>query len=208
MANKTLLTVILACAFCASTALADFYRWTDENGDTHYSDQVPADDTKSGRDRLNEGGRVIDSVERAMTPEELAVFKEKQRIARIKREKEEAAAARDRVLLATFTNVEEMEQARDERVALIEQSVNLARTRLLKQQKELVKLGVSRERFLERELDVPNWIEENEGKVLATMASIEEYILDRELEKQELKNKFKKDIERFTELTQRNLTVR
>ena len=208
MANKTLLTVILACAFYASTALADFYRWTDENGDTHYSDQVPAEDTKSGRDRLNEGGRVIDSVERAMTPEELAVFKEKQRIARIKREKEEAAAARDRVLLATFSNVEEMEQARDERVALIEQSVNLARTRLLKQQKELVKLGVSRERFLERDMGVPGWIEENEGKVLATMASIEEYILDRELEKQELKNKFKKDIERFNELTRRNLSVR
>lgn len=206
--TNALSVVILACVVSASTAMADFFRWKDADGNTHYGDQVPAEETDAGRDRINEGGRIVESVDRAMTPEELAIFKEQQRLAKIKREKEEARAARDRVLLATFTNLEEMKQARDERVTLIEQSINLARSRLHKQQKELVKLGVSRELFIEKDLAIPSWIEENESKVLNQMTSIEDYILNRELEKQELKNKFADDIERYIELTKRNVSVR
>jgi len=42
MRYATLLVCLLA-----GPALADMYKWTDENGKTHYSDQPPPGTTKS-----------------------------------------------------------------------------------------------------------------------------------------------------------------
>ena len=110
--------------------------------------------------------------------------------------------------MATFTSVEDMEHARDERVALIEQTIELSRGRLLKQQKELAKLNDSRQRFIEQDLNLPPWIDRNEKQVLDQIAGIEDYIRDRELEKEQLRQQFNQDIQRFTELTTRSITVR
>ena len=200
--------VFLTVACISMSANAEYYRWIDKNGEIHYGDHVPAEETKQGREKLNTGGRVVESVERAKTAEELKIYQEQQRLADIKRQKAEEQAAYDRALMATFTSVEDMEHARDERVALIEQTIELSRGRLLKQQKELAKLNDSRQRFIEQDLNLPPWIERNENQVLDQIAGIEDYIRDRELEKEQLRQQFNQDIQRFTELTTRSITVR
>ena len=206
--NYTICLVLLfAGTFCTS-AIAEFYRWVDKNGEVHYGDQVPSSDVKLGRDKINESGRVVETIERAKTAEEIKIAEEQQRIAEIERKKAEEQAAYDRALLATFTSVEDMEHARDERVALIEQTIQLSRSRLHKQQKELAKLDKSRKRFLSNNLNIPPWLEKNEKQVLDQIAGIEEYIRERELEKEELQSQFKQDIERYSELTNRSITVR
>ncbi len=189
-------------------ANAEYYRWIDKNGEIHYGDHVPAEDTDHGRDKINSGGRVVESVERAKTAEEIKLYQEQQRIAEIERQKAEEQAAYDRALMATFTSVEDMEQARDERISLIEQTIELSRSRLHKQQRELAKLNKSRQRFIEKDQNLPPWIKRNEKQVLDQIAGIEEYIRDRELEKEQLRQQFNLDIQRFTELTTRSITVR
>ena len=205
---RTNILILLAAATGSMSVNAEYYRWIDKNGDIQYGDHVPAEDTKQGRDKLNAGGRVVESVDRAKTAEEIKVYEEQQRLAEIKRQHEEEQAAYDRALMATFTSVEDMERARDERVALIEQTIELSRGRLLKQQKELAKLEKSRERFNEQNLNQPPWLDRNEKKILEQIAGIEEYIRDREVEKEQLRQQFDVDIIRYTELTTRSITVR
>lgn len=205
---RTNILVLLAAATISMPANAEYYRWIDKNGDIQYGDHVPAEDTKQGRDKLNAGGRVVESVDRAKTAEEIKLHEEQQRLAEIQQEQAAEQAAYDRALMATFTSVEDMESARDERVALIEQTIELSRGRLLKQQKELAKLQDSRKRFNDQDLNPPPWVDRNEKKVLEQIAGIEEYIRDREVEKEQLRQQFNVDILRYTELTTRSITVR
>ena len=206
-AVRTTILALFATTICMS-ANAEYYRWIDKNGDVQYGDHVPAADTNQGRDRINEGGRVVESIDRAKTAEEIRVWEEQQRLAEIQRQEVAEQEAYDRALVATFTSVEDMENARDERVTLIEQTIELSRGRLHKQQKELAKLNDTRKRFESQNLNTPPWIDRNEKQILDQISGIEDYIRDRELEKEELKQQFDRDIERFSELTTRSITVR
>ncbi len=187
---------------------AEYYRWVDKNGETQYGDQVPVEESQHGRERVGKGGQVVEKVEPAKSPEEQKRFEEEQRIANLKRQKILDQEAYDRVLLATFNSVEEIENVRDERVSLIEQSINLSRSRLRKQEKELSKLNDSRERFIDRDMQPPDWISKNEAKVLKQIDAIEEYVQERTVEKAKLKKQFNKDISRYKELTKVDLTSR
>ena len=189
-------------------ASAEYYRWKDKDGGTQYGDHVPAEEVNSGRIKVNESGRVVEKVAPARTPEEQRRYDEQQRIAKIEQEKKEKQEAYDRVLLATFNSAEEILEVRDERISLIDQSIKLSRSRLRKQEKELVKLNESRNRFIDRDMEPPEWIESTELKVLGRIEGIERYIMDKGLEKERLRRQFGEDLERYQELTQRSLSAR
>jgi len=206
--QKATLFMLISTFVWSGLASAEYYRWTDEDGETQYGDQVPAEDADSGRIRVNEGGQVVEKVNPARTPEEQKRFDEKQRINKIERLRKEKQDAYDRRLLATFNSPEEILEVRDERISLIEQSIQLSRERLRKQQIELVKLNDSRSRFIERDMEPPKWIEENELKVLSRMTGIERYISEKGLEMDRLRKRFGEDIIRYKELTKRSVTSR
>lgn len=195
------IALIIHCLAWAHAGSAELFRWVDEDGKVHYSDQVPAKDIDKGREVLNQGGRVIDKVEPARTPEEIAIYEEQQRIEKIRKEREAKQYARDRALLATFTTVKDLEKARDERIALVDQTIKIAYGRLIKHQNELIKLDKTRNNFKENEAEVPEWVVENSSQLSSQINIIEEYILGRELEKNKIKTKFDQDITRFKELT-------
>jgi len=199
--------MISAIMWCG-IASAEYFRWKDNKGNTQYGDQVPAAEVDNGRALVDEDGQVVEQVSPARTPEEQKRFEEQQRIAKLERERKEEQDAYDRVLLATFNSPEEIIEVRDERINLIEQSINLSHERLRKQQKELEKLNDSRSRFIDRDLEPPEWIENNEIKVLSRIAGIEEYINDKSLEKDRLRKRFGEDLIRYKELTNRSVTSR
>ncbi len=146
---------------------AEYFRWKDKNGNTQYGDQVPAEEVNSGRSLLDESGQVVEEVSPARSPEEQKRYEEQQRIAKMERQRREEQDAYDRVLLATFNSPEQILEVRDERINLIEQSINMSRERLRKQQQELAKLNESRNRFIERDMEPPEWIDTTELKVLS-----------------------------------------
>ena len=185
---------------------AEYYRWEDKQGNPQYGDQVPAEDADAGRIKVR-NGQIIEQIEAAKTPEEIKRHQEEQRISKIRQRAKARQAAYDRVLLATFNSVKEIEQVRDERISLIEQSINVSRERLHKQEIELVKLNEDRNEFIDRDLEPPEWIRENEKKVLAQISAIEDYINSRDQEKADLRKKLNKDIERYRELSRQRYGV-
>jgi hypothetical protein len=206
--HKTTILILISAVVSSSFAYAEYYRWTDENGDTQYGDQVPAEEADNGRVRVNEGGQVVEQISPAKSPEEQKRYDEQQRISKIERQRKEKQEDYDRVLLATYNSAEEILQVRDERISLIEQSISISRERLRKQQIEMVKLNDSRTRFIDRDMEPPQWIENNEHKVLNRMTGIERYISERGLELEKLRKRFGKDLNRFKELTKRSVTSR
>ncbi len=187
---------------------AEYFRWKDKDGGSQYGDQVAAEDVNSGRIKVNESGRVVEKVAPARTPEEQKRYEEEQRIAKIEQQRKAEQDAYDRVLLATFNSAQEIIDVRDERIGLIDQSIKLSRSRLRKQEMELVKLNESRNRFIDRDMEPPQWIDDNEMKVLSRIEGIERYITDKGLEKERLRRKFGEDLERYKDLSKRSLTAR
>ena len=184
-----------------SSAYAELYRWVDEHGQVQYSDQIPAQDAKSDKQVISETGRVVKTLEGQKTPEEIEEERRLKAIAEKREREERRKRAHDLALLATFSSVEDMHKARDERVSLVEQSITLSENRLLKKQAELDRLEKVKQGFIDREQSVPGWTVKNSAKLESQMDTIQRYIETKLVEKQQIKQKFDADIARYLELT-------
>ena len=200
--------LLIALAIGAGHAHAEFYKWVDENGDVQFGDKVPTEDSQRGHDILNKQGIVVDTIDPPKTEEELRQIREQERLAELKRREAEKQAARDKALLKSFTSIDELINAHNERMTLIDQSIFVSKGRIRKQQVELTKLEKRRQSFIRQGMDVPEWVEENEFLVLEKIAIIEEYIRIRQDEKITFEAGFEKDYNRYKEITQRAFSSR
>ncbi|HEY9149662.1 MAG TPA: DUF4124 domain-containing protein, partial [Gammaproteobacteria bacterium] len=118
--TATLLLATTLGAGLPGAAQAGLYKWTDEQGNVHYGDRIPPQYAEKEQRRLNEQGITVEVKERAKTPEELA---EAQRLAKIEAEQAELRRQqreRDRILLDTFSNEDEIIMTRDGKVSAID----------------------------------------------------------------------------------------
>jgi len=116
---------ILCCFTISSLSAASLYRWTDDNGRVHYGDHVPAEYARIKRQRLNRQGIVVETMAAQKTLEQLkAEALERKRQAELKRAAAEQAE-RDRILLATYSSIEDIDNARDEKLLLIDGRIDL-----------------------------------------------------------------------------------
>ncbi|MDR2216252.1 MAG: DUF4124 domain-containing protein, partial [Nevskiaceae bacterium] len=97
------------------------YKWVDANGVTHYGDSIPPEYAQGSRTELNEQGVEIRQLPARLSPEAAAAA-------------EQAAAdearrrQRDAFLLNTYVSAQDIEQLRDERIALVDSQLTAART--------------------------------------------------------------------------------
>lgn len=119
------MALLLIFASSSHEVLAQrLYKYRDANGQVYYSDRIPADQSKRGREELNSQGVTVKTVEQAKSAEQLA--REAQLAAlraeqqRLKERFLAERRAKDRVLLRTFNNEEELIGRRDSRIDAIE----------------------------------------------------------------------------------------
>lgn len=118
-----LFVALIAGLMFSLPAMATLYKWVDSNGITHYGETIPPEYADRDHEVLNKAGRVIQT-EEVMTPERRRA-KEKEDAK--KREQAEAALEqqrRDRTLLNTYSNVDEIDQARARNVQQIDARIN------------------------------------------------------------------------------------
>ena len=65
------LPCLVVLTLLATTSEARLYRWVDEAGAVHYTDTLPPAQAERGHAEMSEKGLVVDTTERAKTPEEL-----------------------------------------------------------------------------------------------------------------------------------------
>jgi len=131
----------------AGFANAEFYRWVDDNGTIHYSDKLPPTEAQREQDLLNDYGRVVKNIPAPKTVGELEEEARLAKLAEEKRKKIEAAERRDRVLMAMYLTVEDIELVRDERIETVDSAIRITQLRKSKFIKKLEDLDSSEQRF-------------------------------------------------------------
>ena len=134
-----LISAIVVLSTLSSPAHARFKCWTNNEGIKECGEKVPPEYSQKGHQEMSKHGIVLEKQERAKTKQEL---EEEARLAelaakeqKIKDEKDK----QDRILLDTFTSIEDIEATRDDKLAVIESSISLTKKRNEKSQQDLDK---------------------------------------------------------------------
>ncbi|MGZ8196486.1 MAG: DUF4124 domain-containing protein, partial [Methylosarcina sp.] len=178
------------------------YRWIDENGKTHLSDQVPPEHAQYRRESLSNKGRVIDVTEKAKTKEQLALDA---RLEKLKKAQEKIIAkqkSQDKVLLSTYRNINDMNLAINTKMLALGLEGKVLQNNLNQRQSEL-------ERLLKRAAGYERNGEKTPPLLVDQIQSAKSQIevikkdLDRQTEKQKnARAEFEADIKRYQYLTQ------
>jgi len=113
---------LLALALLAGPAAAQkLYKWVDDQGRVHYGDKVPPEYADQDREILNQRGVAVGREQGAETPAAAQARLEQEQQAKVAAEQ----AQRDRMLLQTYQNVEEIELLRARRLDLIDAQLTI-----------------------------------------------------------------------------------
>ncbi|MEJ2761846.1 MAG: hypothetical protein P8126_10035 [Gammaproteobacteria bacterium] len=113
--------------------------WTNKDGIRECGQTVPPEYSQKSHVELNDQGMVIKKEARAKSVKEL---EEEARLKKAKKEaelKEKEKARQDRILLDTFSTVDDIKMVRDEQLAALESNIKITQKRNEKVQKELGK---------------------------------------------------------------------
>ena len=136
LAIVAVISLVAAQPLLAQGAEQTRYRWVDDQGHKHLSDEVPADAARFGYDVLNSYGRVIRHVDGAKTPEELAAAKAQAKIAQEAREQRRA----DEQLLVTYPTEKDLVQSQQTQLDMTEQRIESTRINMKSQLESLAGL--------------------------------------------------------------------
>ncbi len=119
------LAVCLAVGVQAAVA-AGMYKWTDEKGAVHYSDQMPPDAVNKGTVVFDKQGRQVKKIEPAPTPEQLKAKElEDERQKAIVRQRDDQTR-KDQALMQSYTSENEIELARSRAISSVANQIKSA----------------------------------------------------------------------------------
>jgi hypothetical protein len=136
-----LLGVCLVMAAPGAVA-AGMYKWTDDKGTVHYSDQMPPEAVNKGTVVMDKQGRPVKKIEAAPTPEQQKAKElEDERQKAMVRLRDEQTR-KDQALLQSYTSEDEIEFARSRALSAVTIQIKSAETYttgLTRRQQELEK---------------------------------------------------------------------
>lgn len=200
--HPTILALHLLLSLLAVPAAqaGKMYRWVDAEGNTHYTDKIPADQVDRSRQELSDKGIRTATVPRAKTKEEV---EEERRLEQLRAEQQrliEKQQAEDRVLLRTFRSEDDMMMARDGKLAAIDVMIKVTQGNIRRHQKKLADLqhqAATQERAGKA---APTALVNNIDSTLRTINEAYAGIERREQEKSAIRQTFDQDLKRFQEL--------
>ncbi len=193
-----LLTALLA----ASSVYGErMYKWVDENGQVHYSNQLPPETTQLKREVINDQGRTLKVYQAPLTPEEKI---EEKRLAELEAKKKELAEKRanhDRSLLATYSSKKDMYPVRDAKISAIESLIKVTSSRIGAMQNRLLELTEEAANYERSGKQLPASLLSRISNLRKQIKRNEEFVEDKKREIEDIRLQFESDIRRYTELT-------
>lgn len=214
MRNKAtqLFTTALGAALMATALLAvvpapahaKIVCWTDDNGNRACGDRVPPKYANKERQILDENARV----------REVQAAKKDEAQARAEREAAQRDAERqrqldeqrryDRYLVQTFNSVDQLQAARNERLAMIDGRIRLAEKAVADNQAALLELERQAQPHRDKNKELPEKLSKQIKDFQASMVDNEQSVKSLQAERVNLLNQFDRDIKRYQALTGSN----
>jgi len=181
------------------SAEAATYRWMDEYGQVHYGDTVPPQQVRKEHKELDKQGRVLrETGQSSLTADELRRIEDAHRRSELLRQHEQEQQRRDKSLLLSYANEEEIDLLRDRALELEMLQIN--------------SLKLRREAMLERVLYANTELSKRASKSASRelqqlredgqtdLQRIDELLSQRQAQLEALKAKYAADKQRFREL--------
>ncbi len=200
--NKLSKYYIVLLVFLYLPLDAAYYRWTDDDGKTHYSYSIPAGKSQLGHVELSKQGmttKEVTSAKRKKQLKELADLRlARQKQAAKERKQQEYQAAEDNLLLSVFSSESELIKAYNTKLQLAQVTIDLLKGRHKKQSEKLEVLEQRHERMvdikhkqaLEKQIDV----------VLDNLKIYQQAITENLIEKSKVKGDYEATLARFKKL--------
>jgi hypothetical protein len=211
---SALLGGVAVIAVCASPAIAAskkktkakvheaVYRCRDANGQSHFGQSIPSICIGRDIEVLDNTGRVVRRIDSA---EVLAARAREQDQAEAAKRSAEAAAQRDRTLLATYLSVADIERLRDNRLEILVQQSAVTREYITNLRERETRLIADVQRFRpyspkSNAPAVPDHLAEEMVNTVNGLQVYEEELAKNTTEQTRLRADFDADIARFKEL--------
>lgn len=197
--NRSLIMVLLGLALSIG-AHATMYKWVDTQGKVHYGDTMPPEYANQGNAQLNDNGQVVKKVDAALTPAQIQARDEA--AAKAKKEKAEAVEhqRRDKALLATYTEEEEINLALQRNLGQLDVQAKSNELRIKSVQDRLDGLKKQRAGFLQRQKPVPPDLLNSLKNAGDEIAHLRDNLTALDKEKAAMRARYAADRARFREL--------
>ena len=200
MAKLKLFVVLITGLALSFPVAAKLYKWVDDAGVTHYGETIPPEFAGKDREVINKNGRVIKS-EEVMTPERRRAKEQEEEKAR-----EEAKAAleqkrRDKMLINTYTNVNEIDLARARSLQQIDARINSLNFSVQAAKDKLSALQTESDNNVKAHRKIPASLTEDLQNVQTRLAKLQQDLEKPIAEKAALEARFAADRKRYIELT-------
>ena len=194
--------IFLPALLVASTAVAErMFKWTDNEGQVHYGNRIPPEFARTERREINERGRTVKVYEAAKTPEEIATAKKAAALESRKKALDEKQAIHDHSLLATYASEQDMQLARDGKVASIEALLQLTSSRIVSMKQRLLGLTEEAATYERSGKQLPGFLERQIKNLRAQITKNDVFVKEKAQELEDLNRQFDTDISRYIELT-------
>jgi uncharacterized protein DUF4124 len=190
--------VLTASAWGAGNSDRKVYKWVDDQGVTHYGDQIPPEYAAREHGLINNQGIEVEHTPAQKTPEQLAAEDQKKLDA-------DQRASRDHNLLSTYGSVQEIERLRDQRLSLITDQIKLKEQFLETLNAKMNKLKVTSALYKPYNSDpkappMTDQLAEDLVRVGSDIHTQEENLREKRTEQTNMNQEFESDIARFKEL--------
>ena len=178
-----------------------YFRYKTANGVTVINDVLPADYATKGYSIINKDGVVIQNVAPELTAQQVVAKEKMDKIRLDKAIKARQQADSDRLLLSTFTTIEDIQLTRDRIIVQLNNTLESLKQNRLDQQKQLDKLhknAANMERSLGK---VSDSIKGNIAGYVEKIAELESLVLKASQRIDTTKLEYQQQIERFVFLT-------
>jgi DNA repair exonuclease SbcCD ATPase subunit len=197
-----MLGLIIICGTWIRPAWSGLYRWVDENGHVHFSDQVPPRYSQIERTVYNNQAKVTAIIDAPKTRSQLEVERHQARLEEEKRMLAQKQAKRDRALLRSFISEQDIIIARDSRITTIDSSIRITEEKLIELKKKSGELEAKSEKYTKRNKPVPENIAAKLASVRDQIEHLNTILTSKIEEKTALEARFAADVKRYRELTQ------
>lgn len=195
-----ILALFVATCLPTFSEAAKLYKWVDEDGHTHYSDKIPPKESRRARTELDESGVTVNQVDAAKSREQLLREAEEERLRKEQHRLAEKQRQADRVLLRTFRTEDDILMTRNGQIQAVDTYIRVTRASIKRlkstldeMQQNAAKLELSGQTISKR------YLKDIETKRQALKDAYQS-IIDREDEKNRIRQAFAKDLKRFREL--------
>jgi chromosome segregation ATPase len=194
------LAALIAGMMFSFPAMATLYKWVDSSGVTHYGETIPPEYADRDHEVLNKAGRVIQT-EEVMTPERRRA---KELEDAKKREQAESALEQqryDRTLLNTYSNVDEIDQARIRNLQQIDARINAINAFIKSANDNLASLQAEAATYDKANRTKPASLEQDLQVAEQRLTQLHHDLQAPQDEKAALQKRFDADKARYIELT-------